>query len=141
MIITLTIMRMVLGTVYVFQVLYTIALRPMNLGRITTTEPLKSLDDVKTRSALYYRTTLQRILHSSASVSNSALRASDILQLKRSDLKGTNLFIREKKTRKLRRITLNDCNRPVWAVWITPQFSVRGAVARPGSRVAVHRSG
>jgi integrase len=39
---------------------------------------------------------------------NSALRASDILKMKRSDLKGNELFVREKKTRKLRRIVLNE---------------------------------
>jgi integrase len=39
---------------------------------------------------------------------NSALRASDILKLKRTDLRGNELFVREKKTGKLRRIRLNE---------------------------------
>ena len=78
----------------------------MNRGRITTTEPLKTLDDVQR-----VREVLKKDPRGFALFClgvNSALRASDILKLKRSDLKGNELFIREKKTRKLRRITLND---------------------------------
>jgi len=39
---------------------------------------------------------------------NTALRASDILSLKKSDLRGNELYIRERKTRKLRRIVINE---------------------------------
>lgn len=78
----------------------------MNRGRITTTEPLKTLDDVKKVRAVLQKDPRGFALFCLGV--NSALRASDILKLKRSDLKGNELFIREKKTRKLRRITLND---------------------------------
>ena len=78
----------------------------MNRGRVTTTEPLKSLDDVqKVRTVL--RDDRRGFALFSLGV-NSALRASDILKLKRTDLKGNELFIREKKTKKLRRIVLNE---------------------------------
>lgn len=73
--------------------------------RITTTEPLTKLDQVASVKA-----TLKSDPRSYALFClgvNSALRASDILKLKRLDLKGNELFIREKKTGKLRRITLN----------------------------------
>jgi integrase len=78
----------------------------MNRGRITTTEPLKTLDDVKKVRAVLQNDPRGFALFCLGV--NSALRASDILKLKRADLKGNELFIREKKTRKLRRITLND---------------------------------
>lgn len=78
----------------------------MRRGRVLTTEPLKSLDDVaKVRAVLQ---TDPRGLALFTLGINSALRASDILKLKRKDLRGNELFIREKKTGKLRRITLND---------------------------------
>src|SRR5229473_454944 len=80
--------------------------RRMNRGRITTTEPLKTLDDVKKVRAVLQKDPRGFALFCLGV--NSALRASDILKLKRSDLKGNELFIREKKTRKLRRITLNE---------------------------------
>jgi len=78
----------------------------MNHGRITTTEPLKSLDEVKRVRAVLQNDPRGFALFCLGV--NSALRASDILKLKRSDLKENELFLREKKTRKLRRITLND---------------------------------
>jgi integrase len=77
----------------------------MNRGLVTTTEPLKTIDDV-----MNVREVLQNDPRGFALFAlgvNSALRASDILKLKRTDLKGNELFIREKKTRKMRRITLN----------------------------------
>jgi integrase len=78
----------------------------MNRGRVTTTEPLKSLDDVaRVRAVL--RDDPRGFALFCLGV-NSALRASDILKLKRTDLKGNELFIREKKTKKLRRIVLNE---------------------------------
>ena len=78
----------------------------MNRGRILTTEPLKSLEDVaKVRAAVQLD---PRCLALFSLGVNSALRASDILKLKRKDLRGNELFIREKKTGKLRRLTLNE---------------------------------
>jgi integrase len=77
----------------------------MNKGKILTTEPLKSLEDVER-----VRRTIESDLRAVALFrvgTNTALRASDILKLKRKDLKGDELFIREKKTGKLRRMPLN----------------------------------
>ena len=78
----------------------------MNRGRVITTEPLKSLDDVQRVRAVLHGDHRGFALFCLGV--NSALRASDILKLKRTDLKGNELFIREKKTKKLRRIALND---------------------------------
>jgi len=77
----------------------------VNKGKILTADPLKSLDEVKR-----VKTALDEDPRGYALFCvgvNSALRASDILKLKRKDLKGNELFVREKKTGKLRRITLN----------------------------------
>ena len=77
----------------------------MNRGKILTTEPLKSLEDVQRVKTILSNDPRSYALFCMGV--NTALRASDILNLKRSDLKGSELFVREKKTRKLRRITLN----------------------------------
>lgn len=78
----------------------------MNKGRILTTEPLKSVEDVaKVRAVLRED---PRGFALFAIGTNTALRASDILKLKRKDFRGNELFIREKKTGKLRRIPLNE---------------------------------
>lgn len=77
----------------------------MNKGRILTTDPLKSEGDIKR-----VKTTLKndaRALALFTTGINTALRSSDLLGLKRSDLKGDELFIRERKTKKLRKIVLN----------------------------------
>lgn len=78
----------------------------MNKGRLLTTEPLKSLDDVEKVRAVLVDDLRGMALFRIGT--NSALRASDILKLKRKDLKGNELHIREKKTGKLRRIILNE---------------------------------
>ena len=78
----------------------------MNRGRVLTTEPLKSMDDVaKVRAVL--KDDPRGFALFCIGV-NSALRASDILNLKRKDLKGNEVFVREMKTGKLRRIPLNE---------------------------------
>lgn len=78
----------------------------MNKGKILTAEPLTNLDDVeKVRLAIEDD---PRAIALFRTGTNSALRASDLLKLKRTDLKGNELFVREKKTNKLRRITLNE---------------------------------
>jgi len=78
---------------------------PGNKGKITTTEPLKSLEDVaKVRHAIQDD---PRSLALFSLGVNSALRASDMLNLKRDDLKGNQLLLREKKTGKLRHLVIN----------------------------------
>jgi integrase len=76
-----------------------------NKGRVLTTDPLKSFDEVrKVREAI--KDDLRATALFSLGV-NSALRSSDILALRRSDLRGNELFVREQKTKKLRRLVLN----------------------------------
>jgi integrase len=77
----------------------------MNRGRILTTEPLKSIEDVqKVREVVKDD---PRALALFTLGCNSALRANDLLGLKRTDLVGNELLLREKKTKKLRKIVLN----------------------------------
>lgn len=78
----------------------------MNKGRILTTEPLKSVDDVKRVREVIHDD--PRALALFTLGTNSALRASDLLGLKRKDLRGNELFIRERKTGKLRRLVINE---------------------------------
>jgi integrase len=78
----------------------------VNKGKVLTTEPLKSLDEVQRVRAVLDVDPRGLALFSLGT--NSALRASDILKLRRKDLRGNELFIREKKTGKLRRIALNE---------------------------------
>lgn len=76
-----------------------------NRGLVLTTEPLKSVEDVaKVRAVVKSDPRANALFHLGV---NSALRAVNILSLKRSDLRGNELFIRERKTNKLRRIKLN----------------------------------
>lgn len=78
----------------------------MNKGKILAAEPLTTLDDVEK-----VRRTIESDLRATAlfrTGTNSALRASDLLKLKRTDLKGNELLVRERKTGKVRRITLNE---------------------------------
>ena len=77
----------------------------MNKGLITTTDALKSAAEVERVKKVLRDDPRGFALFVTAI--NVALRASDLLKLKRSDLKGSELFIREKKTKKLRRIHLN----------------------------------
>lgn len=78
----------------------------MNKGRVLTTEPLKTLDEVeRVRAAIsddVRSTALFRV------GTNTAFRASDILNLKKSDLRGNEIHVREKKTGKLRRVIVNQ---------------------------------
>lgn len=78
----------------------------MNKGRILTTEPLKSLEEVERVRAVIAddlrATALFRV------GTNTAFRASDILEMKRKDLKGNEIHVREKKTGKLRRVIVNE---------------------------------
>lgn len=78
----------------------------MNRGRVLTTEPLKSMDDVQKVRCVLENDPRGLALFSLGT--NSALRASDLLGLKRTDLRGNEIFIREKKTKKLRRMILNE---------------------------------
>lgn len=77
-----------------------------NKGQILTTEPLKSIEDVeRVRAAIaddLRATALFRV------GTNTAFRASDILSMKRKDFRGNEIFVREKKTGKLRRVIVND---------------------------------
>jgi integrase len=80
--------------------------RKTNRGRILTTEPLKSATQVRR-----VRDVIEDDPRSLALFTlgvNSALRSSDLLGLKRTDLRGSELLVRERKTGKLRRLVLND---------------------------------
>ncbi len=78
----------------------------MNKGRILTTEPLKSLDEVERVRAVLVHDLRGMALFRVGT--NTAFRASDILKLKRTDLKGSEIHVREKKTGKLRRVIVNE---------------------------------
>jgi integrase len=77
-----------------------------NAGKILTTDALKSMDEVQRVKDVLRDDPRSYAMFVTAI--NVALRASDLLKLKRSDIQGNELFIREKKTKKLRRITLNQ---------------------------------
>lgn len=77
-----------------------------NLGKIITTIPLKSMDEIQSvKNAL---TNDPRALAMFTIAINTGLRSCDLLSLKRSGLKGNELFIRERKTKKLRRLIINE---------------------------------
>lgn len=84
---------------------------PAHKGRITTTRPIADLEDIAAiKSAIYDN---KRDYAMFCFAINTGLRASDIVQLERTDLEtlddGRITFIlREQKTRKVRRITLNE---------------------------------
>jgi integrase len=80
--------------------------RKSNRGRILTTEPLKSAAQVRKVRAVIEDDPRSLALFTLGV--NSALRSSDLLGLKRTDLKGNELFVRERKTGKLRRLLIND---------------------------------
>lgn len=78
----------------------------MNKGRILTTEPLKSLDEVERVRAVLVDDPRGMALFRIGT--NTAFRASDILNLTRRDLRGNEVHVREKKTKKLRRVIVNE---------------------------------
>lgn len=77
-----------------------------NKGRILTTEPLKSLEEVERVRAVLANDLRGMALFRVGT--NTAFRASDILGLKRKDLRGNEIHVREKKTGKLRRVIVNE---------------------------------
>jgi integrase len=77
----------------------------MNKGKILTADPLKNLDEVQLVKAAINDDPRAFAIFSLGV--NSAFRATDLLRLRKVDLKGNELFVREIKTGKLRRITLN----------------------------------
>lgn len=89
---------------------YTVGHVPRHKGQITTTQPIKDLDVIA-----QIKHTLRNSPRDLALFTlgiNSAFRASDILDLQRDDLSdlpdgSMEVFIRERKTGKLRRVVIN----------------------------------
>ena len=89
---------------------------PSHKGRSTTVDPIKNLDDLsKVKALVLPDVRLNALWHIAT---NTALRASDLVSLKFSDVQtdGT-LVVRERKTAKRRVIPLNSSTLKALRVW------------------------
>lgn len=117
---------------------------PSHKGRCVTSEPLKQLEAISAvKKYLRYQ---PRNLALFTLAINSAFRASDILHLKHENLKRTpngayEIITREKKTGKIRQVTLNDATSRVLSNYVALQGNVKSDdLVFPGLRGAMGAS-